>query len=843
MTAPELDEDLLAEIAHRLDLREPNANAVRTVAARTADHYQVQSKGSPFECIVDSATGVGKTYVMAGLIEYFAGLDTPARNFLLLAPGRTIRDKSIKNFTPGARKSLTKAMRSAPLLVTADNFKSPATMTAMRDSSITKLYVFTVQKLTSKTGDGKEVHEYREELGGSFYEFLSGIGDLVVLADEHHCYRSSAYSRTISELNPQLVVGLTATPAKADESMVVYRYPLAAAISDKLVKTPIVVGRRDDRNDDQTKLLDGVTLLRCKEQALVAFCANNDLTPVNPVMMVIARDIAEAEEFTARLDSLEFDGGAWAGRTLLVHSGMTGDTKEDVLAALEAVEDPDSAVRIIVNVGMLKEGWDVKNVYVIASMRASVSDVLTEQTLGRGMRLPFGRYTGVELLDSVEVLAHEKYSELLARRKSLTEAFVDFETYTEATRKPDGALVITETEIPIEVAVITTATQHGLADDPLPGRPDEGAVAEEGDTGAGVAVVITDIDTRTQQAQQAADEAAVPQLNCDPLPDREAVVIPKLISRATPARVSLNDIDEERFGAFEQLGRALAADLTDELRRTKIVGKIKGRVATTETEVAQDLIHGSRGLDLALADAKLLLVSAVLAVEGVEKRPSEVGAAERIVDAVVDAMGADVQNTLSAYIERCARRLAEQVRNVLRQTSKAQVNFDDDIELVPLTKTRGAMKRTVDKHPDDGFDKALAFGGWKRNLYEYAWFDTRPEYAAAVAIDQGPHVLVWARLHINDVSIAWSGTGGRYNPDLVVIEERDGKRSGWLVETKMNKGMDTDEVQGKRAAAKKWVNVANSTLKSPRWQYLLLSEDHVQAAKGSWEQMKALGFR
>ena len=43
---------------------------------------------------------------------------------------------------------------------------------------------------------------------------------------------------------------------------------------------------------------------------------------------------------------------------------------------------------------MLKEGWDVKNVYVIASMRASVSEVLTEQTLGRGMRLPFGEYTG-----------------------------------------------------------------------------------------------------------------------------------------------------------------------------------------------------------------------------------------------------------------------------------------------------------------------------------------------------------------------------------------------------------------------------------------------------------------
>ncbi len=41
-------------------------------------------------------------------------------------------------------------------------------------------------------------------------------------------------------------------------------------------------------------------------------------------------------------------------------------------------------------------------------MRSSVSEILTEQTLGRGMRLPFGRYTGIEILDTLEVVAHER---------------------------------------------------------------------------------------------------------------------------------------------------------------------------------------------------------------------------------------------------------------------------------------------------------------------------------------------------------------------------------------------------------------------------------------------------
>ena len=38
-------------------------------------------------------------------------------------------------------------------------------------------------------------------------------------------------------------------------------------------------------------------------------------------------------------------------------------------------------------------------------MRSSVSEILTEQTLGRGMRLPFGSYTGIEILDTLEVVA------------------------------------------------------------------------------------------------------------------------------------------------------------------------------------------------------------------------------------------------------------------------------------------------------------------------------------------------------------------------------------------------------------------------------------------------------
>ena len=841
--------DLLNEVAHRMDLREPNRKAVESVLLRTSDHYDVQGKTEPYECIVDSATGVGKTYVMAGLMEYLAGAEAPVRNFLLLAPGRTIRDKSIHNFTPGNPKSLRHVLRSNPVVITADNFDTQATRIAMDDPALTKLYIFTVQALTSSTGEGRATHEPQENLGMSFFQYLSQLDDLVILADEHHCYRGPAFSRTIRELKPELVVGMTATPVRADESMIAFRYPLAAAIADKLVKIPVMVGRRDDRSDVETKLLDGVNLLRYKAQAADAYSDENGLPRVKPVMLVIARNIDEAIEFQAVLDSNTFDGGAWAGKTLLVHSRLTGEDKEKALADLEAVEESDSPVRIIISVGMLKEGWDVKNVYVIASMRASVSEVMTEQTLGRGMRLPYGRYTNVELLDTLEVLAHEKYSELLQKRQVLNQAFIDYSTYAEIRRLADGSAVVRQRTVETDAEVIRlpgealAAQDVGTSQDGEQTTSDALASWDSSETAtstdSGTTIGVVDVETRTRQAEEAAEKTSTA-VRYDPLPDREPILIPRLVSVPQFVTVSLNDIVD--YSPFEQLGRTLATDFSDEYKRTKIVATHDGRRVLVSTETAVDKISSALPLDIPLSASREALVRRVMSVKGVPNRPLEVGAAQRIVDRLIEAMEDKATDHLSAFGERCGQRLANEVTKTLRDVNSAQVTYSDDVELVALCKTRETRKRRVAGHADGSFDKAVAFNGWSMNLYSHAWFDTAPEFKAANAIDSGESVIVWARLHINDVPITWTSEGRRYNPDFVVIEEENGKEYGWLVETKADKDITSAEVVAKRRAAQRWANTANS---SPavdiHWSYLLVGEQDVEDAQGSWEFLKGFG--
>ena len=59
---------------------------------------------------------------------------------------------------------------------------------------------------------------------------------------------------------------------------------------------------------------------------------------------------------------------------------------------------------------------------------------------------------------------------------------------------------------------------------------------------------------------------------------------------------------------------------------------------------------------------------------------------------------------------------------------------------------------------------------------------------------------------------------------------------------KGDKEMTSADVQGKPEAASRWANhVSADDQVGVRWNYLLVSEADVEAAKGSWEALKRLG--
>jgi type III restriction enzyme len=817
MAELQLSEDSVAEIAARLDLREPNREAVQTLAAEVSQHYDVDGKKPPFEAVIDSATGVGKTYILAGAMELFAIADG-VRDFVIVTPGRTILDKTRDNFTPGHPKSLLGPMSFRPVVVTAENFNTPVMRAAMDDEGQVKVYLFTVQSLIQPESKvGRKTHKFQEGLGTEFYAHLQSVERLVVFADEHHCYYGPAFSKAVRDLDPWVLVGLTATPDKqTPKDQIIFRYPIAAAIADRLVKTPVIVGRRDDRKDALTKLTDGITLLNAKHDAIAAYAAATGAASVNPVMLVVAKDICDADEYGQILRSVEFFGGQYAGAVLVVHS----KAPDEALEALASVEDLRSPVRIIISVGMLKEGWDVRNVYVIASMRSSVSEILTEQTLGRGMRLPFGAYTGIEILDTLEVVAHERYEELLKKAGVLNEAFIDYRTRAAFRLNARGQQVVVT-----ESVLAATAPIVGPVGEAPPLVLD-----------AETSPVVTSVE---QRAAQAGDAALKLKRQIVRRPDAPPIVVPVLRMSTVDSSFTLADItDTDRF---RRLGASLAADPDGELARTLVSARVVvGPDGLKHTELitsgAADRVTSVPTL-FALEDLRGRLVEMVLTSPAVPARKDQRAAVAPLMDAFFASLGDAAVEVLSANLERAGARLVKLVAEEQRRFMTAP-SYDRVVELRAFAPTR-ATDKPVSGDRFGEFSRSVAYEGWKRSLFPLEWFDSRPERTVADLLDADGQVVCWVRLHVGELPILWNSTGQEYNPDFIVIEA-DGPH--WVVEVKMDKEMESEDVKGKRDAARRWANYVTADQQvGAVWRYLLLSESDVDTAKGSWGALKKLG--
>ena len=69
-------------------------------------------------------------------------------------------------------------------------------------------------------------------------------------------------------------------------------------------------------------------------------------------------------------------------------SGKAKEELDKLRKQANEIDGFDSPYKAVVSVMMLKEGWDVKNVTTIVGLRAyaAKSNILPEQTLGRGLR-------------------------------------------------------------------------------------------------------------------------------------------------------------------------------------------------------------------------------------------------------------------------------------------------------------------------------------------------------------------------------------------------------------------------------------------------------------------------
>ncbi len=244
--------------------------------------------------------------------------------------------------------------------------------------------------------------------------------------DESHHYRAEKGAQALDELKPLLGLELTATPlvTKGAKQVpfknVVFEYPLSKAIEDGYTRTPFAVTRSDidfynfgDEQLDKMMLLDGITCHESTKRKLKVYAANYGKTVVKPFMLVVCKDTDHAAWVESFIKSDEFRNGAYRNKTIIIHSKQKGSETEANTRLLLDVENPDNPVEIVIHVNMLKEGWDVNNLYTIVPLRTAASKILREQMVGRGLRLPYGVRTGDRDVDAVMLTAHDKFNDII----------------------------------------------------------------------------------------------------------------------------------------------------------------------------------------------------------------------------------------------------------------------------------------------------------------------------------------------------------------------------------------------------------------------------------------------
>src|SRR6185312_5394735 len=419
-----LESEAGKKLIQRLKNKEMNSvsdieTSTKEELAKTITTSQFQSFERTFPSFTFAlATGVGKTRLMGAFVAYLY-LVHGIQHFLIVAPGNTIYRKLVDDFSKANNpkyvfRGIEEINISTTTIVTKDNFQQNQANASLFGNKI-QINIFNIQQFAQKDVEQeKGITKFSETLGESYFDYLNSLNDLVVLMDESHHYHADAAMDSLDRIDPFLGLEFTATPYTGNmigrgkdkkpelKKNIIYSYNLGDAIKDGYVKDPWV-GTEADVNfsqwdnesieTDARKLQLAAYFHERAKSALKEYAYESKRAEVKPVMLVVAKDTAHASALRKLIDSDQFRGGAYVGKVIEVHTKTRGDEADETIEKLISLEKEDNIVEIVIHVNMLKEGWDVANIYTIAPIRSSASEILTEQTIGRGLRLPYGERT------------------------------------------------------------------------------------------------------------------------------------------------------------------------------------------------------------------------------------------------------------------------------------------------------------------------------------------------------------------------------------------------------------------------------------------------------------------
>lgn len=864
---PEFDVETITNV---MGLRKPQKQSVKILDS-ILDEFQL-SKSIDLKNAVDSihdvypifkdfehtfmsmtfalATGVGKTKLMGAFMTYLY-TNKSVRNFFVVAPNLTIYNKlknDLGNPSPDNEKYVFRGVScfatKTPNIWADDDYRNKPEH-AIGDSDSINIFIFNISKFNSDERNMLSINEY---LGQSFFDYLKSLDDLVLIMDESHHYRAKSSARAINDLNPVLGLELTATPQVQEGSRtvlfknVVYEYPLSKAIKDGYTRTPYALTRRDIRSYeftpeelDKTMINDGIRHHENMKVELEKYSVNNQKRLVKPFMLIVCKDTNHAQWVLDYVKSDAFRNGSYKDKVIMIHSNQSGVEKEENIKLLLEVEKVDSPIEIVIHVNILKEGWDVNNLYTIVPLRTATSKTLREQTVGRGLRLPYGKRTGEQMIDSVTITAHDKFDEIIAEAQRDDSIFnSDGVIYAENERERQ-TVYVTQTLIDSDEQRQEVLESAGLDHNNQEHRDayEEILTAIMNATNTQIRQnpnAQVDAQTIRENAQRDIGERYRDNTDCQRILEvmfGATNVGEEIINNAQSRQMFIPKIKTEEFGNEEYIIDDFDLDLTL-MNYVPIANEILIKNLLDSREEVQ-IIKGSV-IDFNTIKPEKVLVDGIREINEIDYEKCSV----------------IIRKIVIQFLEHYRKRFTEEeVRNIVLMNRKDIINkfkdqllkhlavkYDGIIETVFGIETiiteyiidlNGRLKNIMDE--PEGDIRSLTYDGARKSVTSPYKFDSNPERIFALVCENSPEVIQWLRPSPRQFNITYN-RGHRYEPDFVVETED----TYYLVEIKDRRRLNDPDVVAKKERAISYCKVASSYNKANGhkiFKYLFIPDNEV----------------
>ena len=857
--------ELTARLTDKLSLQKPPTDTDMLEMFITAELAKVKSivptvKGfdRDFPSLAFSiATGIGKTRLMGAIIAYLY-LKKGIKHFFVLAPNLTLYEKLIKDFgdescSKYVFKGISEFVGKAPRIVTGENYQE-RTGSLFSDLEIN---IFNISKFNKDSKERKKglprMRRLSEYLGQSYFDYLASLPDLVILMDEAHRYHGDASKKAINELRPVLGFEMTATPfdekGKAFKN-IVFEYNLAEALDDGLyVKNPAIAKARNFNKDnfkqdeiEITKLEDGITVHERTKLAIEMYAKQNGLPVVKPFILVACRDISHAQEVEKLLQSDRIYHGAYKGKVLRIDS--TSKKDEEIERQFVALESPDNEIEIVVHVNMLKEGWDVNNLYTIIPLRASNATILIEQTIGRGLRLPYGgQRTGNKDVDTLTVIAHDNFKKVIDEAKKGNSilnkvSFIELEDHDE--RDQGGRVETTPTSTEQKIQKQIEKVKGEITEQSKSYVTQVGKAVETAISNIAAEGVVSFGDLQKKEVKEKLREKAIKTIqesvNHSLFAEQDAaeqiaqvdeiinivvedyknnvIEIPRIVVEQQNVKAFFEDFDLDTSKGYnlDELHREI---IRQSLHDSTDFEVIAGKSGSSKRPAVEQLIVSLIDFD----DIDYDEVSDLL---------------YKLVGQAIDAIrrnapGISVDD-LNERVHTYKQSLSD---NIYKQMKEHYSIFPGEFKInkvLPFSKILDqhiiindwGYRDFHDPVPTPKSDiKKYVYVGFKKSYYTKYRFDSSTELDFSFILETNNEVLKWIRPVPNQFNIYWSSGAKKYEPDFIV-ETTD---AIYMCETKAEKDVNDADVQAKAEAAREFCRRATEFTAQnggKPWHYIII---------------------